>query len=87
MSSAVSGSITRQHSPIASAGQTKRTLVADVVAARTVIPMKAVNCIFDSVWGSDLRSSKKVPKIAEVEYELLVRISKTLHLGLAFHII
>jgi hypothetical protein len=58
MSSAVSGSITRQHSPIASAGQTKKILVADVVAARMVSPMKAVNCMFDSVWGSDLRSSR-----------------------------
>ena len=58
MSSAVRGLITRQHSPIASAGQTKKTLVADIVAARTVSPMKVVNCIFDSVWRSDLRSSK-----------------------------
>jgi hypothetical protein len=58
MSSAVSGSITRQHSPIASAGQTEKTLVSDVVAVRTVSPMKAVNYIFDSVWGCDLRSSR-----------------------------
>jgi hypothetical protein len=58
MSSAASASITRQHSPIASAGQTKKTLVADVVAARTVSPMKAVSCIFDSVWGADLRRNK-----------------------------
>lgn len=58
MSSAVSGSITRQHSPIASAGQTKKILVADVVAARMMSLMKAVNCMFDSVWGSDLRSSR-----------------------------
>ena len=60
MSSAVSGSITRQHSPIASAGQTNKTLVADVVAARTVSPMKVVSCIFDSVWGSDLMSGRFV---------------------------
>jgi hypothetical protein len=74
--------------PIASAGQTKKTLVADVVPERAVSPMKVVSCIFDSVWGCDLRSSRwKSPKIAEVEYEPLLSISKTFHLDLAFYII